>query len=711
VDESALTGESAPVAKSTAPNAPDTPLADRTSMLCRGGRVTRGTARGLVTATGLDSELGKISALVAGAKRESTPLEERLDQLGNRLVWLTLAVAAATAAVGVFSGKDLYLMARTALALAVAAIPEGLPVVATIALARGLWRMAERNALINRLSAVETLGATGVICTDKTGTLTENRLRAVRCVVPTAGEIDLEARESAADPDDETRRLLRLGVLCNNAEPGAAGANLGDPLEAALLAAAAKAGIDPAAERGRFVRLRELPFESETRLMGTVHADDALDGARLVAVKGAPEAVLAACRLTPEERERWLAANDRLAGEGLRVLAFAGKTGADRGPDVFRDLDMAGLCGLIDPPRDDVPEAIRECREAGIRVVMVTGDQARTGVAIAGQIGLGEENGDAATVLQGSEMEAIDADSEDGRRRLLETSVFARVTPAQKLALVHLHQENGAIVAMTGDGVNDAPALKQADIGIAMGKRGTEVAREAAEMVLRDDAFPSIVVAIRQGRTIFSNIRKFVVYLLSCNLSEIFVVGAATVFFERLPILPLQILFLNLVTDVFPALALGVGHAGSDLMRDRPRPAAEPIVRPRDWRTAVAGGAMIAAATLGADLFAIRVLGQTPEQSVTVAFLTLAAAQLAHVFNMAGGRSPYLRSEIATNPAIWAAVAICAGLLGLATHLSALAGVLGLHAPGPAEWGAVAGFGSVPVVVEILRRLARRKRP
>ncbi len=705
-DESTLTGESEPVAKSTIVLPAETGMADRANLLHSGSRITRGTGTGVVVATGLASELGKISALVAEAEAEeaaeTTPLERRLAHFGVRLLWLTLAIAVATFVAGAVTGKDLGLMLKTAIALAVAAIPEGLPVVATIALARGLWRMAERNALINRLAAVETLGATAVICTDKTGTLTENRMTVVRLVLPDETEIDFETGdETEIAAGSPAERLLRIGVLCNNAE---ALEGVGDPLEVALLAAAEKAGSPWEAWRDGSPRVRELPFESKRRLMATVHRGD--ERSLEVMVKGGPEAVLAVCSMEESERQRWHAENERLADSGLRILAMAWKATDSEGETIYENLRFAGLVGLMDPPRPDVPGALAECRAAGIRVVMVTGDQPRTAMAIAREVGLVDgDDGDAVEVIRGETFEKLDPARPEDRARLLATRVFARVTPEQKLRLVELHQENGSVVAMTGDGVNDAPALTQADIGIAMGKRGTEVAREAGDMVLRDDAFPSIVVAVAQGRVIFANLRKFVTYLLACNFSEILVVGVATLFSPSLPILPLQILFLNLVTDVFPALALGVGKAGGNLMARPPRPVGEPVMRPLDWRRVFLDGMVLATATLGAYFWAVEKLGQTPEEAVTVSFLTLALTQLSHVFNLAHRDSPYFRSEVVRNPAVWVAMAVCAFLLWLASHLGPLAGVLGLHRPDSDEWQAIIGFGMAPLAWGLLRRL------
>lgn len=691
VDESALTGESMPVAKHSAEMDETTPLPERANHLYSGTRILRGTGVAVVVATGLASELGKISSLVVEADRESTPLERRLGELGGRLVWLTLGVALATLLSGLLAGKDPALMAKTAIALSVAAIPEGLPVVATIALARGLWRMAERNALVNRLGAVETLGATGVICTDKTGTLTENRLSVRRLVLPADGEGDLGGL--AGSPD--LGRLLRLAVLCNKAEGSS-----GDPLEVALLEAAEQVGIDPGETRRGSPRLREIPFDAERRLMATFHVTG---GALKVAVKGAPEAVLSACRMEETERSRWRRANEALADQGLRVIAVASKDAGSTDGDAYEDLEMAGLVGFIDPPRPDVPGAIGQCRAAGIRVVMVTGDQPRTGLAVARAVGLAPDEGPV-SVVRGDEFDAMEDDDE----RLAAGTVFARVSPAQKYRLVRLHQSRGSVVAMTGDGVNDAPALKQADIGVAMGKRGTEVAREASDMVLRDDAFPSIVVAVEQGRTIFANIRKFVAYLLACNFSEILVVGAATLFAQSLPILPLQILFLNLVTDVFPALALGVGPPGENLMNRPPRPSGEPVLRRQEWRRIAADGLVIAAATLGSYGVALDRLGLGAREAVTVSFLTLALAQIVQVFNHAHSNSPYFRSEVVRNPFMWLAVALCFGLLWSASHVVPLAEALALHPPTRAEWIVIVTFGSVPMAYGLLVRLAGR---
>ena len=577
VDKSLLTGESVAVAKDTAPVAPDATIGDRTCMLFRGTAVTRGCAVGVVTATGVHSELGNIALLSDEARGQVAPLEKRLAQLSAQFVRVTLLIGMTIGGAGILHGQDVFLMIEAAIALAVATIPEGLPVVATLVLARGMWRMAQRNAVIERLSAVETLGATTVIFTDKTGTLTENRM-VVRRIVTGSNQVLLDAdgfRTASgtvdATPPSSVVRLLTIAALCNNAHLGEGGqSDTGDPMEIALLRAARLAGV----ERGRLVQnfheVARTAFDSETRMMATTHGHR---GRYIIAVKGAPEAILAASTqiagdgetavLSAVVRKDMADHADRLGREGLRVLAVAERTVKDTGVDPYRDLTLLGLVGLLDPPRRDVARAIHACRNAGIRVVMATGDYATTALSIAREIGLA---GDNPVIIEGREIA-----SPGGRARILHADVFARVSPAHKLELIAAYQAAGEVVAMTGDGVNDAPALKKADIGIAMGQRGTEVARQAAAMVLRDDAFPTIVAAIREGRIIFGNIRRFVVYLLACNLSEVMVVGLAVLAGFPLPLQPLQILFLNLVTDIFPAFALGMGRGEQDVLARPPR--------------------------------------------------------------------------------------------------------------------------------------------
>jgi Ca2+-transporting ATPase len=710
-NESALTGESLPVSKRSEPLEGDTPLPERHNMLFKGTSLSRGSAEGVVVATGMDTELGRISRLVEEVGDETTPLEKRLDALGQRLVWITLVVAALVAITGVFGGKPVLLILETAIALAVAAVPEGLPVIATITLARGMRRMAERNALVNRLSAVETLGATSVIFADKTGTLTENHMTVAglwlaqgRVVVGDRGSgAPFRLGDEPLDPEQapRLREVLETAALCNNASWGG-GEGVGDPLEVALLEAAAGGGITRDALLQRHPEVREEAFDADVKMMGTVHQHG--DAFR-VAVKGAPEAVLVACSSVAGEgglepldqrmRERWSARNRQLAEGGLRVLALAARQLDAPDQPLYRDLTLLGLVAMRDPPRGDVRAAIEGCRRAGIRVVMVTGDQSVTAASVADAVGLAEGE---ARVVAGRDMGRL-LEGAEQQRELMAADIVARVSPEQKLQLIRLHQEHGAIVAMTGDGVNDAPALKQADIGVAMGRRGTEVAREAADMVLKDDAFGTIVEAVRQGRIIFDNIRAFVLYLLSCNLSEILVIGLASALGAPLPLLPLQILFLNLVTDVFPALALGAGEGDARILERRPRDPREPVLAARHWRSIAAYALLISAAVLGAFALALGPLGMPRQEAVTVSFLTLAFAQLWHVFDMREPGTPVLRNAITRNPWVWGALALCAALLLLAVAVPGARRVLEVYPLDGTAWLLVAAASLAPTLL------------
>lgn len=698
-DESTLTGESTPVPKEPGPLPEETILAERSNTLYKGTIVTRGTAECLVVGTGMATELGRITQLVQEAEDEATPLEERLSRLGRRLIYVTLAIVGVVGVVGILRGKPVVLMVEIAIALAVAAVPEGLPIVATLALARGVLRMARRNALVKRLSAVETLGSTSVIMVDKTGTLTENRMT-VRRLLTDAGTIDMAA---AGHPlDAVARSALEVGVLCNTASLSADGERSGDPMEVALLAAADQAALDRNEIRRRQPERRRVAFDPEIRLMATVHDRE---GRVRTAVKGAPEAVLAACDriqtgdgarpLTPEDKQRLLAACAREAADGMRLLAVAERVDDAEPEDVYGGLAFLAAVALHDPPRPDVRASVAECEDAGIRVVMVTGDHLGTARAIGGQTGIVEDA--SAPAIEGARMARGDLSPAE-RERLLATTVFARVSPEQKLDLVALHQGAGRVVAMTGDGVNDAPALRKADIGVAMGGRGTEVAREASDLVLKDDAFPTIVEAVRQGRTIFTNIRQFAYYLLSCNVGEVAIVGLAALFATALPLLPLQILFLNLVTDVFPALALGFGEGDAGAMRRPPRPADEPFLTRGHWIGILGYGGVFSVTVLGAFFLAGGALGLDAEGAVTVSFLTLALAQLWHVFNMRARGTNALRNEVVRNPYVWGALVLCVGLLFVVVYVPALADVMSLAPLDGTVWAVVAVFSVIPLV-------------
>jgi Ca2+-transporting ATPase len=610
-------------------------------------------------------------------------------------------------------------MIETGIALAVAAIPEGLPIVATVALARGLWRMARRNAVVNRLSAVETLGATRVIMTDKTGTLTENQMTATHILLngetieitgeglDTEGEFRRDGQTMDPAQNALLRRALEVGVLCNDAslrqgDDDKKTSSLGDPSEVALLVAGAKAGLERKQLVGKTPEVREVAFDPDVKMMATVHESD---GNYRLAVKGAPSAVLEASSTTwtgegrhsisDEERQQWLERNSQLAAEGLRVFGLASKTAKREDVEVYEDLDFLGLIALLDPPRADVQPSIESCQEAGIEVVMVTGDQPSTAVTVAKAVGLvGSESQEEAVL--GQRLKSPEELSKQERKKLLGSHIFARVSPKQKLDLITVHQDAGSVVAMTGDGVNDAPALKKADIGIAMGQRGTQVAREAADMVLKDDAFSSIVLAVEQGRVIFNNIRNFVLYLLSCNVAEIMVVSAASLINAPLPIRPLQILFLNLVTDVFPALALGVSEGDPAIMKQPPRDPQEPILVRHHWVSVAGYGLAITLSVLGSLALALNWLSLEREEAVTVSFLTLAFAQLWHVFNMRAPGSGFLRNDVTENRFVWGALALCTVLLLAGVYLPGLSDVLRTSSPGARGWAIITCMSLLP---------------
>ena len=696
VDESTLTGESVAVDKTTKPVAAQARLADRTSMLFKGTAVTRGSGLGVIVATRTATELGHVSQLVEEAEPGSSPLEKKLARLSGQLVWATLIVAVTIAAIGLTTDKDPFLMVEAAIALAVAAIPEGLPIVATLALARGMWRMARQNALIERPSAVETLGATTIILTDKTGTLTENRMTVRRLWLP-SGEIEFDDTRKF---DGNARMLLETAVLCNDATLDHVGEKgSGDPMELALLRAGLQTGLNRRSLLHHYPLTAKHAFDTANKMMATVHRCD--QGAR-VAVKGAPEAVLSAATrildddgertLEPAMRMEWLERVEHLARHGLRVLACASKTAGREDEPPYENLTFLGLIGLEDPARADVPRAIQDCQRAGIRVVMVTGDHAVTARSIGRAVGLGSAT---ARVIEGTQIAKRGGDKTTA---LHDIEIFARVSPSEKLDLVRAYQEAGEIVAMTGDGANDAPALRQADIGVAMGLRGTDVAREAAAMILLDDAFPTIVKAIREGRVIFGNIRRFVAYLLSCNLSEVLVVGLAILSTLPLPIMPLQILYLNLVTDVFPAFALALGEGERDVLKRPPRDPKEPILGRRQWLVIVLQSLALTAGTFGALALARWHFGLDDRSVITVTFLTLAFAQLWHVFDMRQPRASAWNNEVMRNPWVWGALGLCTVLLAAPPYVPPLAHLLHLAPPGPSMWAIILALSAAPAL-------------
>lgn len=596
IDESALTGESVAVEKEATPVAKGAPIGDRLGSAFMSTIVTYGRGFGIVTGTGMTTEIGKIATMLNETEDGKTPLQEKLDAFGKILGMICLAVCAVILGLGMyrlgfdFSNREGMLeIFMTAVSLAVAAIPEGLPAVVTVVLAMGMTRMVGRHAIMKNLGAVETLGSTTVICTDKTGTLTQNKMTVLKIY---DGEEEWQVSgtgysfkgDVVSDTDKEVKvldNLMKTAVLCNDATIKDEEV-IGDPTEGALVVMAAKAGYHQEDLKERYPRLSEFPFDSDRKLMSTKHS---IEGQPIMFTKGAPDVVLARCShiaingdvrpITEEDKGRILAKNRSYAEEALRVLGYAYKNITENA-DLMQEeehLIFAGLSCMIDPPREEAKEAVKLCKKAGIRVVMITGDHITTASAIATQLGIISS---AEEALEGVRIN--DYDDEAFKEKVQHTSVFARVSPEHKVRIVETVKANGDVAAMTGDGVNDAPALKRADIGIAMGITGTDVSKEAADMILTDDNFASIVDAVAEGRIIYSNIRKFVGFLLSCNIGEILIIFTAMLAGWEVPLVPIQLLWVNLITDSFPAFALGLEQGEKDIMDRQPRDPNEPIV-------------------------------------------------------------------------------------------------------------------------------------
>ncbi|MBI2663917.1 calcium-transporting P-type ATPase, PMR1-type [Candidatus Woesearchaeota archaeon] len=601
VQESSLTGESAAVAKDIAAIR-DAPIADQKNMAFSGTIIVRGRAKAVVAKTGMQTEIGRIANLIQTAKEEMTPLQKRLEKFAKQIGILTMAIAAIVFAATVLRGEDMLKMFETSVSLAVAAIPEGLPAVVAMSLALGVQRMIKRNALVRKLPSVETLGSTTVIATDKTGTLTMDKMTVKRLYV-NGKTIEVKGEGYSVDEplalEEDEKLLLRAGALCNDAALTSKGIS-GDPTEAALLVSAAKAGMKKEELDSRFRRVDELPFDSDRKRMSTVHE---VGKQRIMYTKGAPDVVLKLCsrihtggkarKLTSSDRSRILKANAEFASSALRVLGFAYKPAAGKAAE--KELIFIGLQAMIDPPRPEVKEAIERCEAAGIRVVMITGDHKLTAVAIAKELGI---TGKAVT---GVELDSI----QNLEERVHEIGVYARVSPEHKIKIVNALKKKGQVTAMTGDGVNDAPALKSANIGIAMGITGTDVAKEASKMVLTDDNFASIVNAVEEGRGIYDNIKKFIYFLLSSNLAEVLVVFLAILAGLKLPLLAIQILWVNLITDGLPAVALGVEPVAKDVMKKKPRKLSEGIITKAMAIRLLLTGATITAGTLGIYVWAL----------------------------------------------------------------------------------------------------------
>ena len=681
VDESALTGESVPVAKAAGEQAHDATLADRRNMAYTSTLVTYGTATGVVTAIGDATEVGNISGLIAGAQQLDTPLTRQVARFSHYLLYVILALAVLTFLVGLWHGESWVAMFMAAVALAVAMIPEGLPAVLTITLAIGVGRMARRNAIIRRLPAVETLGSTTVICSDKTGTLTRNEMTVQRLW---AGGSQFDLTGVGYSPEGELRReerpvdpganpallaLLRAGLLCNDSilrQNDGAWRIEGDPTEGALLVAARKAGLDAEEAQAAAPRLDAVPFESEHQYMATLHAG----AARMIYMKGSVESLLARCggaldakgEAVPLDADAVHAQVVDMAKAGLRVLAFAQHpAGEDQEtldhPHLAGGLTFIGLQGMIDPPREEAIRAVSACRDAGIRVKMITGDHAVTAAAIAGQIGLDHRVGPGGVpaALTGKQLTALsDAELTSAAH---DTAVFARVTPEQKLRLVQALQARGEVVAMTGDGVNDAPALRRADIGVAMGITGTEVAKEAADMVLTDDNFATIAAAVEEGRGVFDNLTKFITWILATNAGQGMVILVAVMLAQPLPVLPVQALWINMTTAVFLGLALAFEPREPNLMARPPRVPGSPILNGELALRIVMVGLMLLIGAFGLFEWALY-HGASEEQARTIAVNVFAVGQSFYLLNCRSLRWSMFRLGLLSNPWIWAGIAI-----------------------------------------------------
>jgi Ca2+-transporting ATPase len=734
VQEASLTGESTPVIKTTrALEEKDISLADRANMVYMGTSIASGKAKALVVYTGMQTELGKIAGMVQAIAHEATPLQKKLEAFGRWIVYLCFVLVGMVFLLGWLRGGKIVDVFLTSVSLAVAAIPEGLPAVVTIALALGVHRMVKRHALIRKLPSVETLGCATVICSDKTGTLTKNEMTVQR--IFTGGKL-FEATGIGYAPSGEflfvkkqinitdypdLDKLLRAAVLCNGAqlvENSGVYKIIGDPTEGALLTVAGKAGIIKEELEKEFIFIDEIPFDSDRKKMTIIRKY----GEQIIAfVKGAPDILLDDCtnieengvvrKLTSQDKETIQKINNELAGEAMRVLAVAyrklDKSNEKYDPEITeRELTFSGLIAMIDPPREEVKKAIQDCFAAGIKTVMITGDHKNTAIAIARALGFFN---DASLALSGEELDKLS--DEQFYNQVRDISVYARVSPEHKLRVVRAWRRHGEIVAMTGDGVNDAPAVKEADIGVAMGITGTDVTKEVSDMIITDDNFASIVSAVEEGRGIYDNIKKFIHYLLSCNVGEILVMFVSSLVGLPAPLLPIHILWVNLVTDGFPALALGVDPVGPNIMRRPPRKSKEAVVTKQGAFLMLAQGSFIAFCSLLAFVFVLFIEKEGIARARTAAFIVLACSQLFHSFNCRSMAESLFKLGVFTN-----------NKLVLATFVSFLLQMMVVYAPflqkvfkteplGLFDWVLVLGISSLPLwLMEVWKRIKKLTR-
>lgn len=742
IQEAALTGESLPVSKideALPLSDGEIQLGDRLNMGYMGTVITDGRGLMLVTDTGMRTEVGKIGTLIDEAVTQDTPLERRLEQLGRVLIGVVGALCVIIILAGLARGEELLHMVEVGISLAIAAVPEGLPAVATMTLALGVQRMAKNNALVRRLPAVETLGSTTVICTDKTGTLTKNEMTVTRIVL-NGDQLDVTGtgyevqgqfllNSQAINPRENKHLMLALqiGTLCNDAELERTAEGimvLGDPTEGALIVAAEKARMDHDLQEDTFDRVDEVPFDSESKQMVTVHRTP--QGKIVAYTKGAPAAIMDSAThfmshetirpITEADREHIFELNREMAENALRVLAV-GYRELEEGytpEDLTRDFVYVGLFGMIDPLRDEAKLAIEECQQAGIRTIMITGDQPVTASEIARQLGIDRDaQGRQYRTVHARELDDID---EAGWQKVVsEASVFARVSPEHKLRIVEALQAQHQIVAMTGDGVNDAPALRKADIGVAMGIKGTEVAKETADMIIGDDNFATIVRAVEQGRMIYSNILRFIHYLFSCNLSEILTVFVSILIGWPLPLAALQILWLNIITDVFPALALALEPSAPNMMKHKPRDPQENLLNKSFAGLILWQGLLLASVTLlgfaiGMNWYGTE--GAGLDHAMTITFMTLALAQTFHAFNARSQMESALNKRLFSNRWLWGAIVMCVMLQIAAVYVPFLQVVLHTVPLNLEDWVLIMGLSLLPIfVVEIVKLVTRLVKP
>ena len=734
IEEASLTGESVPVEKhADITFDKDTALGDRINMAYSSTIVSYGRGKGIVVGTGHDTEIGKIATMIQNIEDENTPLQKKLDQLGKVLGIVVIAVCIVVFGVGLLYGTSILDMFMTSISLAVAAIPEGLAAIVTIVLALGMNRMVERNAIVKKLLSVETLGTTTYICSDKTGTLTQNEMTVVKAYTDDKvidisgtgyepkGKFTIGDKEISNPTESiNINTLLSIGILCSDAKLTKTNEGykiLGDPTEGSLVTLAGKAGINQDDVNSKYPRIAELPFDSDRKMMTTFHKNF-IPGKVVSFTKGAPDILIDKSSsiylngeilpFTDELKKKVLNINSQFSREALRVLGMAFRQ-YDSLPNeittesIEKNLIFVGLVGMIDPPREEAKEAIKKCKNAGIHTVMITGDYKETAFAIAKQLGMAENENQA---MMGQELD--DLTDEQLREIVKEKRVYARVSPEHKVKIVEALKENGEIAAMTGDGVNDALALKKADIGISMGITGTDVAKNTADVILTDDNFASIVAAVEEGRIIYSNIKKFVFFLLSCNIGEVLIVFLSIILGYKVPLLAIQLLWLNLVTDSFPALALGMEKGDPEIMDIPPRDPNEPILDKDMVKALIVQSISISAAILGAYIWGMKTYGtENLVYARTITFTTLISAELLRAYSSRSLTHSIFKIGVFSNKTMTLSTFVSFLLLLVVLYVPFLQPIFETYAIGLKDWGMILVFAVIPLVIGELYKAIR----